>query len=85
MDDTSVASFILLQRKGLERLNATRMSVAADGLTEANLYLLPLGADANESLPVYHEKAPFGVPFQLNPPLRVGEIIFDDESLPWVG
>ena len=38
-----------------------------------------------ESLPVYHEKAPFGVLFQLNPPLRVGETIFDDEILPWVG
>ena len=26
---------------------------AADGWTEANLYLLPTGADANESLTVY--------------------------------
>ena len=34
--------------KGLEQLNATRMSVAADGWTEANLYLLPGGADANK-------------------------------------
>ena len=25
------------------------------------------------------EKAPFGVLFQLNPPLRVGEIVCDDE------
>ena len=49
----STASFILCMRKGLERLNATRTSVAGDGLTEPNLYLLPLGADANESLPVY--------------------------------
>ena len=41
-------------RKGLERLNATvRWTVAADGSTEANIYLLPRGADANESLPVY--------------------------------
>ena len=38
--------------KGLEELNATvRWTVAADGLRSANLYLLPLGADANESLP----------------------------------
>ena len=40
--------------EGLEQSNATvRWTVAADGLTEANLYLLPLGADANESLTVY--------------------------------
>jgi hypothetical protein len=43
--------------KGLEQSNATvRWTVAADGLMEANLYLLPLGADANESLPVYQNK-----------------------------
>ena len=42
-------------RKRLEQSNATRMSVAADGLTEANLYLLLLGADANESLPAYQK------------------------------
>ena len=29
-----------------------RTRTTGDGLTEANLYLLPLGADANESLPV---------------------------------
>ena len=38
--------------KGLEQLNAARMSAAGDGLTEPNLYLLPVGADVNESLPV---------------------------------
>ena len=36
-----------------------------------------------ESLPVYHEKTVIVIPqlrsFQLNPPLRVGEIIFDSE------
>ena len=31
------------------------------------------------------EKAPFGVLFQLNPPLRVGEIVFDYEiQLRWM-
>ena len=46
--------FFYLRWKGLEQLNATvRWTVAADGSTEANLYLLPLGADANESLPAY--------------------------------
>ena len=45
-------------REGLEQSNATvRGTVAADGSSEANLYLLPLGADANESLPAYQEKA----------------------------
>ena len=43
--------------RGLERLNAVRMSTAADGLTEANNYLLPWGADANESLPVYAKRS----------------------------
>jgi hypothetical protein len=38
--------------KRLEQLNATRMSVAADGWTEANLYLLPRGADANKIISV---------------------------------
>ena len=43
-------------RKKLEQLNATvRRTVAADGLTEANLHLLPAGADANESLPAYQK------------------------------
>ena len=35
---------------GFEKSNATRMSVAADGLTEANLYFCLLtGKNANES------------------------------------
>ena len=34
-------------------LNATRMSIARCGWTQRNLYLLPQGADANESLPAY--------------------------------
>ena len=49
MDDTSVVSFILLQRKGLERLNATRTSVAAEGSTEANHNFL-LAENANRVL-----------------------------------
>jgi len=32
--------FWALPRQDLNNLNATRMSVAADGLTEANLYLI---------------------------------------------
>ena len=38
----------------LSRLTKVLQKSAADGLTEANLYLLPKGADANESLPAYH-------------------------------
>ena len=42
------------EKKGLKRLNAIiRGTVAADGSTEANLYLLLQGADATESLPVW--------------------------------
>ena len=40
-----------------------RMSVAADGSTEVNLYLLPLGADANESLRRIPSVDQNGVPF----------------------
>ena len=48
-----ITLLILYWKKGLERSNATRISAAGDGLTEPNINLLPLGADANESLPVY--------------------------------
>ena len=45
--------FAIPEKKGLERSNPTcRGQVGGDGLTEPNLYLLPMGADANESLPV---------------------------------
>ena len=49
-------------REGLEQLNAAWMSAVADGWTEANRYQHPLGADENESLPVYQEdQIPFGI------------------------
>ena len=58
-------------RKGLERLNATvRGTVAADGLTEANLYLLPLGADANESLPEPFDDKPAAHSVGNNPSVK---------------
>ena len=45
---------IFCSRQGLEQSNATvRWTVAGDGSMEPNLNLLPLGADANESLTVY--------------------------------
>ena len=54
--------FWYVRREGLEQLNAARMSAAADGWTEANRYQHPLGADENESLPVYQEdQMPFGI------------------------
>ena len=41
----SSSSFLAARGKGLEDLNATvRRTVAADGSTEANIYLLPKGS-----------------------------------------
>ncbi len=39
--------FILFRKRTRTHLNATRMSVAAEGLTEANLYFLPSVENAN--------------------------------------
>ena len=48
-DLLGLLSFFARVVMGIERLNATRTSVAADGLTEANLYFR-LSENANESL-----------------------------------
>ena len=44
-----IVSIITAKPIKTERLNATRMGVAADGLTEANLYFVPTGQNVDES------------------------------------
>ena len=72
VNDRFTPSFIYAKRKGLEELNATvRWTVAADGLMEANPYLFPLRADANESLPAQPKKGdPMGRLFAVIATLR---------------
>ena len=47
VNDTFTMGFILCWKRTRTHLNATRMSVAADGSTEANLNFLPGGENAN--------------------------------------
>ena len=49
------SGFSFCQGKGLEQSNAARRSAAGEGWTEPNFYLLPTGADANESLSAYRK------------------------------
>ena len=52
------------------------MSTAGDGLTEPNLYLLPVGADANESLPAYKKEEAQKPPF-------LAKLSLNDTMHPW--
>ena len=45
----SVLDFFCFGALDLNNVNATRMSVAAEGLTEANIYFAPLGAKCKSS------------------------------------
>ena len=51
VNDTFTMAFILCLKRTRTHLNATRTSVAADGLTEANLNFLPTGENANRVRP----------------------------------